>query len=291
MRVITAGAPPAAATIQRMEGEFGWSLTQVYGLTETAPFITVCEALPEHDALAPDDRAVIKARQGVELDHLRASCKVVDDGGQEVPHDGATLGEIVVRGNVVMDGYYNDAEATASAMRGGWFHSGDAAVVHPDGYVEIRDRFKDVIISGGENISSVEVEGVLLRHPSVLEAAVVGVPDEQWGEAPHGFIVLKPGAAASEDDLRAFARETARTLQGAARVHLRPRAAQDGDRQDPEVRPARRPGRNFRAITSFSPAFAPDFIRNSSGGYRRTESAATLDRPMDDIGGASRPHR
>ena len=131
----------------------------------------------------------------------------MDADGAEVPHDGQALGEIVVRGNVVMDGYYNDPEATATAMRGGWFHSGDAAVVHSDGYVEIRDRFKDVIISGGENISSVEVEGVLLRHPSVMEAAVVGVPDDRWGEAPHGFIVLKPGAAASEDDLRAFARE------------------------------------------------------------------------------------
>ena len=206
VRVIAAGAPPAAATIQRIEGEFGWSLTQVYGLTETAPFITVCEPRPEHDALSAEDRAVVKARQGVEL-ITSGELKVVDDAGQEVAHDGATLGEIVVRGNVVMDGYYNDAAATASAMRGGWFHSGDAAVVHPDGYVEIRDRFKDVIISGGENISSVEVEGVLLRHPAVMEAAVVGVPDDRWGEAPHGFVVLRPGAVASEDDLRAFARE------------------------------------------------------------------------------------
>jgi fatty-acyl-CoA synthase len=206
VRVITAGAPPAAATIQRMEGEFGWSLTQVYGLTETAPFITVCEPRPEHEALSAEDRAIVKARQGVEL-ITSGELKVVDEAGQEVPHDGATLGEIVVRGNVVMDGYYNDAAATASAMRGGWFHSGDAAVVHPDGYLEIRDRFKDVIISGGENISSVEVEGVLLRHPAVMEAAVVGVPDDRWGEAPHGFVVLKPGAAATEDELRVFARE------------------------------------------------------------------------------------
>ena len=206
VRVVTAGAPPAAATIQRMEGEFGWSLTQVYGLTETAPFITVCEPRPEHDALSAEDRAVVKARQGVEL-ITSGELKVVDDAGQEVGHDGATLGEIVVRGNVVMDGYYNDAAATASAMHGGWFHSGDAAVVHPDGYVEIRDRFKDVIISGGENISSVEVEGVLLRHPAVMEVAVVGVPDDRWGEAPHGFVVLKPGVPATEDDLRAFARE------------------------------------------------------------------------------------
>ena len=206
VRVIAAGAPPAAATIQRIEGELGWSLTQVYGLTETAPFITVCEPRPEHDALSLEDRAVQKARQGVEL-ITSGELKVVDEADCEVPHDGSTLGEIVVRGNVVMEGYYNDAAATATALRGGWFHSGDAAVVHADGYVEIRDRFKDVIISGGENISSVEVEGVLLRHPAVLEAAVVGVPDERWGETPHGFVVLKSGASATEDDLRAFARE------------------------------------------------------------------------------------
>jgi fatty-acyl-CoA synthase len=124
-----------------------------------------------------------------------------------VPHDGATVGEIVVRGNVVMAGYYNDPEATARALAGGWFHSGDAAVVHPDGYIEIRDRLKDVIISGGENISSIEVEGVLLRHPAVLEVAVVGVPHDQWGEVPHAFVVLRPGAAATDEALRAFARE------------------------------------------------------------------------------------
>ena len=206
LRVVTAGAPPAAATIERIEGELGWTITHVYGLTETAPFITVCEARPEHDALSAGERAVIKARQGVELitsGHLR----VVDEEDRDVPRDGATSGEIIVRGNVVMEGYYNDPEATAIALRGGYFHSGDAAVVHPDGYVDIRDRMKDVIISGGENISSVEVEGVLLRHPSVQEAAVVGMPDTKWGEAPHAFIVLKPGAAGSPEELRAFVRE------------------------------------------------------------------------------------
>jgi acyl-CoA synthetase (AMP-forming)/AMP-acid ligase II len=132
---------------------------------------------------------------------------VVDEDGREVPHDGATLGEIVVRGNVVMQGYYNDPEATAHALRGGWFHTGDAAVTHADGYVEIRDRLKDVIISGGENISSVEVEGVLLRHPAVQEVAIVGVPHERWGEAPHAFVVLKAGAVVAEEALRQFARE------------------------------------------------------------------------------------
>ena len=205
LRVVTAGAPPAAATIQRMESDFGWHITQVYGLTETAPFITVCEPRPEHEALVLEERAVLKARQGVEL-ITSGELLVVDSDGQEVPHDGRTLGEIVVRGNVVMEGYYNDPGATASAIRNGWFHTGDAAVVHSDGYVEIRDRFKDVIISGGENISSVEVEGVLLRHPDVLEAAVVGVPDAKWGETPHGFVVLKAGARANENDLREFAR-------------------------------------------------------------------------------------
>jgi fatty-acyl-CoA synthase len=206
IRVVTAGAPPAAATIQRMEGELGWHVTQVYGLTETAPFITVCEPRPEHETLSLEQRCVIKARQGVEL-VTSGDLRVLDEGGIEVPHDGNTLGEICVRGNVVMEGYYDDPRATADAMRGGWFHSGDAAVVHPDGYVEIRDRFKDVIISGGENISSVEVEGTLMRHPAVQEVGVVGVKHEKWGEAPHAFVVLKPGASATDSELIEFVRE------------------------------------------------------------------------------------
>ncbi|HEU0028763.1 MAG TPA: AMP-binding protein, partial [Ktedonobacterales bacterium] len=206
VRVLTAGAAPAAATIERVEGEFGWEITQVYGLTETAPFITVCEPLPEHKELTPRERAIIKARQGVPL-MTSGELQVVDDQMREVAHDGQTLGEIVARGNVIMLGYYNDPAATAQAFQGGWFHTGDAAVVHPDGYVEIRDRIKDVIISGGENISSIEVEGLLLRHPAVQEAAVVGLPDERWGEAPHAFVVLQPGATATEDEMRQFARD------------------------------------------------------------------------------------
>jgi fatty-acyl-CoA synthase len=205
LRVVTAGAPPAAATIERIEGELGWTITHVYGLTETAPFITVCEPRPEHDALPPAERAVIKARQGVEL-ITSGEIRVVDDQDRDVPRDGTTVGEIVVRGNAVMKGYYNDPAATAQALRGGYFHSGDAAVVHADGYLDIRDRLKDVIISGGENISSVEVEGVLLRHPAVQEAAVVGLPDAKWGEAPHAFVVVRPGTEVTADDLRAFAR-------------------------------------------------------------------------------------
>jgi fatty-acyl-CoA synthase len=206
VRVVTAGAPPAAATIERLEGEFGWEVTHVYGLTETAPFILVCAPLPEHADLSPGDRATVKARQGVEL-ITSGELRVVDESGAEVPADASTLGEITVRGNVVMDGYYNDPEATKKAMGDGWFHTGDAAVVHPDGYVEIRDRIKDVIISGGENISSVEVEGTLLRHPAVGEAAVVGLPSEQWGETPHAFVVLLPGQSATEAELIGFVRD------------------------------------------------------------------------------------
>jgi acyl-CoA synthetase (AMP-forming)/AMP-acid ligase II len=206
VRVITAGAAPAAATIERLEGEFGWEVTQVYGLTETAPFITVCAPLPEHEALSPADRAVIKARTGVEL-ITSGELWVVDEKGVEVPADGQSLGEIVVRGNVVMDGYYHDPEATERAMGDGWFHTGDAAVLHPDGYVEIRDRIKDVIISGGENISSLEVEGVLLRHPAVAEAAIVGLPHQKWGEAPYAFVVLRDGSQTSEDEIISFARD------------------------------------------------------------------------------------
>jgi len=206
VHVVTAGAPPAAATIERLEEEFGWVVTHVYGLTETAPFITVCAPLPEHEDLAPGDRAVVKARQGVEL-ITSGELRVVDPEGAEVPPDGQSLGEIVVRGNVVMEGYYHDPEATERAMGDGWFHTGDAAVVHPDGYTEIRDRIKDVIISGGENISSVEVEGTLLRHPAVQEAAIVGLPHEKWGEAPHAFIVLREGGDATGEELIAFVRD------------------------------------------------------------------------------------
>jgi len=205
VRVITAGAPPAAATIERIEGEFGWEVTQVYGLTETSPFISICEPRPLHRSLPLAERAAVKARQGVEL-ITSGELQVVDHAGHEVPHDGETMGEIVARGNVVMEGYFNDPAASAEALRDGWFHSGDAAVVHPDGYIEIRDRLKDVIISGGENISSIEVEGVLLKHPDVREVAVVGMPHEKWGEAPHAFVVLKTGASVSEEDLREFVR-------------------------------------------------------------------------------------
>jgi len=205
VRVLTAGAPPAAATIARIEGDLGWDVMHIYGMTETSPFILVCEPRNEHEALPLAQRATIKARQGVEL-ISSGEVQVVDLHGREVAHDGETLGEIVARGNVVMKGYFNDPQATAEALRDGWMHTGDAAVVHPDGYVEIRDRIKDVIISGGENISSVEVESILLMHDAVQEAAVVGVAHEKWGEAPHAFVVLKNGSRVSEAELKEFAR-------------------------------------------------------------------------------------
>ncbi|MGH7760859.1 MAG: long-chain-fatty-acid--CoA ligase [Candidatus Dormibacteraceae bacterium] len=206
VQVITAGAAPAAATIERMEGELGWEVTQVYGLTETAPFITICEPRPEHKQLGATELGMVKALTGVEL-VTSGELRVVDGDGKDVPADGATLGEIVARGNVIMQGYYNDPEATRKVLGDGWFHTGDAAVMHPDRYVEIRDRIKDVIISGGENISSLEVEGMLLRHPAIQEAAIVGLPHEKWGEAPHAYVVLKAGANATEPELIAYTRD------------------------------------------------------------------------------------
>jgi fatty-acyl-CoA synthase len=204
--VMTAGAPPAAVTIQRIEDELGWNIIQIYGLTETAPAISICEPRPEHQSLSKEERARTKARQGVEL-ITSGELRVVDDQGREVPANGTSAGEIVARGNVVMAGYYNDPEATEKCMGDGWFHTGDAAVVHPDGYVQITDRLKDVIISGGENISSVEVEAMLLRHDAIQEVAVVGVPSEKWGESPHAFVVFKSGQTATADALRTFCRD------------------------------------------------------------------------------------
>ena len=206
VRLFTAGAPPAAATIELVEKDLGWELTHVYGLTETAPLITVCEPRAAHSKLSIEERSKVKARQGVEL-VSSGEVRVVDENGDEVSADGETLGEITVRGNVVMAGYYNDLNATEAAIRDGWFFSGDAAIVHPDGYIEIRDRFKDVIISGGENISSVELEGCLLTHPAVQEVAVVGMPHEKWGESPHAFVVLKEGSEATEESLKFHVRD------------------------------------------------------------------------------------
>jgi fatty-acyl-CoA synthase len=206
--VTTAGAPPAPTTIAQMEA-LGARINHVYGLTETYGPITECAwQSPGWDTAEPGERARLKSRQGVPMLTLGPrDVRVVDARMRDVPADGVTHGEIVMRGNNVMKGYYRDPEATAKAFGGGYFHSGDVAVVHADGYIEIVDRAKDVIISGGENISTVQVEKVLIAHPAVLEVAVVAVPDDKWGEVPKAFVTLKPGATVTGDELRAFARE------------------------------------------------------------------------------------
>ena len=204
VRIGTGGAPPAAAVLRNMEA-LGIEVIHLYGLTETGPFLTSCEWQPAWNDLDVATRYRMKARQGIS--QLLTDVRVMDEQMHEVPWDGKTVGEIVARGNNVMEGYYKQPEETAKAMRGGWFHSGDLAVVHPDGYIEIVDRAKDVIVSGGENISSVEVESLLYEHPAVLEAAVVGVPDTRWGEVPKALVVLKPNHHASEQDLIRFCRD------------------------------------------------------------------------------------
>jgi fatty-acyl-CoA synthase len=199
------GAPPSPTLIERCEA-LGIRLAHMYGLTETYGPATVAAWPPEWDRLPAGERAQRRARQGVAT-LLGGEADVWDAEGTPVPRDGATMGEVVLRGNTVMAGYLDDPEATAEAFRGGWFHSGDAAVVHPDGRLELRDRFKDVIVSGGENISTIEVEQALARHPSVLECAVVGIPDDHWGERPKAFVELREGADAPAAELIAFCRE------------------------------------------------------------------------------------
>ena len=202
----TAAAPPPPAVLERTAA-LGFEVHHVYGLTETYGPITICEWNPDWDELGPAERARMNARQGLNM-VTADPVRVVDSDLNDVPADAETMGEVVMRGNNVMKGYYRDERATAEAFRGGWFHSGDLGVMHPDGYIELRDRAKDIIISGGENISTIEVEQALTRHPDVLEAAVVGIPDEKWGERPKGFVTLRPGAAISEAELIAFSRET-----------------------------------------------------------------------------------
>ncbi len=205
VEVFTAGAPPAPATLAKIEN-LGFNVTQVYGLTETYGHVTEC--LWDDDQwgdLTGDDRAAIKARQGVAMpmmDHIT----VMDASMQQVPMDGMTQGEIMIRGNSVMKGYLKNPDATAEAFAGGYFHSGDIAVQHPDTYIQIQDRAKDIIISGGENISSVEVEGTLMAHPAVSLCAVVAKPDEKWGEVPCAFVELIEGQTVTEEELIAFTR-------------------------------------------------------------------------------------
>ncbi|MBV9735078.1 MAG: acyl-CoA synthetase [Acidisphaera sp.] len=205
IRMMTAGAPPPAAVIEGMEG-LGFDITHVYGLTETYGPATVCAWHDAWNALPATERARLKARQGVAYPVLEG-VMVADAQGAPVPDDGATMGEVLLRGNIVMKGYLKNPRATAEAFAGGWFHSGDLGVSHADGYVELKDRAKDIIISGGENISTIEIEGVLYRHPAVLEAAVVARPDAKWGETPCAFVTLKPAAEATAEAIIAFCRD------------------------------------------------------------------------------------
>ncbi|NKX44576.1 AMP-binding protein [Roseicyclus persicicus] len=207
VEVFTAGAPPAPATLAAIE-TMGFNITQVYGLTETYGPATECTFKDgEWDALKGDDRAAMKARQGVPMPNMDHITVMDPETMAQVPMDGAALGEIMMRGNSVMKGYYKNPRATNEAFRGGYFHSGDIARQHPDSYVQIADRAKDIIISGGENVSSVEVEGVLMHHPAVLLSAVVAKPDETWGEVPCAFLELKEGATATEEEIIAFVRQ------------------------------------------------------------------------------------
>jgi len=205
LTVLVAAAPPSPTLLARMEA-LDMRVVHVYGLTETYGPHTVCTRQDGWDELPTEERARLLARQGQGYT-IADLVRVVDDEMRDVPRDAATLGEVIMRGNNVMAGYFGNDEATAQAFRGGWFHSGDLAVWHPDGSIELRDRAKDVIISGGENISSIEVEQAICAHPAVLECAVVAVPHEHWGERPKAFVTLNPGAAASEDELIAFCRE------------------------------------------------------------------------------------
>ena len=206
VEIMTAAAPPPPAVLERIEA-MGFRVTHVYGLTEVYGPATICAWRPEWDALEPQERARVKSRQGVRYPVEEGLMVADPETMAPVPKDGATMGEVFFRGNLVMKGYLKNAAATDEAFRGGWFHSGDLGVWHPDGYIELRDRSKDIIISGGENISTIEVEGVIFGHPKVLEAAVVARPDEKWGETPCAFVTLKPGEEATEAEIIAYCRD------------------------------------------------------------------------------------
>ncbi|MFO1061895.1 MAG: acyl-CoA synthetase [Dongiaceae bacterium] len=206
IELMTAAAPPPAAVIEAME-RMGFHITHVYGLTEVYGPAVVCEWHHAWDALPIEQQATLKARQGVRYPVLEGLMVADPKTLEPVPADATTMGEVFFRGNIVMKGYLKNPRATDEALAGGWFHSGDLGVLHPDGYIELRDRSKDIIISGGENISTIEVESVLYRHPAVLEAAVVARPDATWGETPCAFVTLKPDAAATAEEIIAFSRQ------------------------------------------------------------------------------------
>ncbi len=204
--VLTAGAPPTSAILEKMDN-LGFEVMHVYGLTETYGHILQCAWNEEWESQSKSKKADIKARQGVRYPNTEEVCVADPETYEKVPMDGETMGEILIRGNVVMKGYYKNKEATETSMNNGWFHSGDLAVVYPDGYIQIKDRSKDIIISGGENISSVEVENVVAKHPAVSLVAVVAKPDEKWGETPCAFVELAPGINATEEDIIQFCKE------------------------------------------------------------------------------------
>ena len=207
VNVLTAGAPPPSIIFKKMK-ELGFEVMHVYGLTETYGHVTQCAWNDKWNQLDEEKQNEIKARQGVRYPNTEGVAIMDPETMKEVPRDGKTIGEIMIRGNVVMKGYFKDQEATEKAMKGGWFHSGDLAVMHPDGYVKIQDRSKDIIISGGENISSIEIENTLAKHPGVSIAAVVAKPDEKWGEVPCAFIEKVKDKEITEKELIDFCRET-----------------------------------------------------------------------------------
>ncbi len=205
--VLTAGAPPPSIIFEKMQ-KLGFEVMHVYGLTETYGHILQCAWNQEWDELDQNNQNEIRARQGVRYPNTEGVIVMDPETMKPVPHDGKTMGEIMIRGNVVMKGYFKDKEATEKSMDGGWFHSGDLAVTHPSGYIKIQDRSKDIIISGGENISSIEIENTISKHPAVSLAAVVAKPDEKWGETPCAFVELIEGKSSSEEEIIKFCRET-----------------------------------------------------------------------------------
>ena len=205
--VLTAGAPPPSIIFEKMK-KLGFEVMHVYGLTETYGHILQCAWNDEWDGLDQDNQNEIKARQGVRYPNTEGVVVMDPETMKPIPHYGKTMGEIMIRGNVVMKGYFKDKEATEKSMEGGWFHSGDLAVTHPSGYIKIQDRSKDIIISGGENISSIEIENTISKHPAVSLAAVVAKPDEKWGETPCAFVELIEGKSSTEEEIITFCRET-----------------------------------------------------------------------------------
>ncbi len=207
VHVLTAGAPPPSIIFEKMQN-LGFDVMHVYGLTETYGHILQCAWNDEWENLEQEKQNEIRARQGVIYPNLEGAVVMDPETMKPVPKDGKTMGEIMIRGNVVMKGYYKDKEATEKSMKGGWFHSGDLAVTYPNGYIKIQDRSKDIIISGGENISSIEIENTIAKHPSVSLAAVVAKPDEKWGEIPCAFVELIDGKKATEEEIIKFCKET-----------------------------------------------------------------------------------